>query len=178
MAKTPVLYTERLRLRPMEESDFNDFYAYFSTDEVRDAIGGYTPGRPDAIRAIFDNNCQADYTWALELLSENKVIGDTHFGNIIGEYLAHIGYVLHPGYWGHGYATEALAKITAFGFDTLDFGRIRAILLASNRRSEMVLRRCGYHKEAFIREGDFGGRVENLLYYSKGHYEMDGEMVE
>lgn len=172
MIKTPVLYTERLKLRPMTETDFEDFYEYFATEEVRNSIGGFPPTEREAVKTIFMNNCISPFTWAIEHNKTCKVIGDVHFGYIVNNYLAHIGYVLNKSFWGNGYMTEAINKVTEFGFEEMDLGRIRAILLSSNRKSENVLKRCGYKKEAFIRDGDFNGRVENIFYYSKAKYEL------
>ena len=169
MMNTPLLITERLKLRPMCEADFNDFYEYFATKETQDNIGGFPPIQREAVEIIFHNNCNFPLTWAIEEPVTNKMIGDIHFGCVVCGYLAHIGYVMNRKFWGYGYMTEALNKITEFGFKEMDFGRIRAIINAQNKRSEAVLKRCGYEKEAFIRDGDFNGSIADLIYYSKAN---------
>jgi RimJ/RimL family protein N-acetyltransferase len=45
--------------------------------------------------------------------------------------------------WGHGYATEAARAAVDFGFRRLDLDEILAVTVATNLRSQAVMRRIG-----------------------------------
>jgi ribosomal-protein-serine acetyltransferase len=61
------------------------------------------------------------------------------------------------GYWlttdgeGHGFMTEAVTAVTAWGFNELGMQRIQIQCASTNERSASVARRCGYTQEAHFR---------------------------
>ncbi|MEL6534302.1 MAG: GNAT family protein [Bacteroidota bacterium] len=61
---------------------------------------------------------------------------------------ADLFYNIAPTQWGHGYATEALRRVLAFGFDTLQLHRIEAGAAVDNLASLRVMEKAG-----MIREG-------------------------
>lgn len=65
---------------------------------------------------------------------------------------AELGFVLHRHAWGHGYASEAAAALTEFGFDHLGLHRVWAICAVENRASARVLERIGMVREGTLRE--------------------------
>jgi ribosomal-protein-alanine N-acetyltransferase len=163
MTQTPVLYTERLILRPMAVSDYADFCEYF----LQESVGEFVGCNQGMIAQIFQNNLFAPLTWAMMHNETGKMIGDIHFGAIVDGVVAQIGYVLNNHFQGKGFMTEAVLKVTEFGFDTLGFERIRGILRAANKKSENVLIKCGFQKETFLCGHDFNEKNADLLYYSK-----------
>lgn len=83
-----------------------------------------------------------------------------------------IGYWLGLPFWGRGYASEAVAAMTAFGLDCARLDRIEAVVFKENRSSKRVLERCGYRLErAEVRRyPDRGGRRKVLLYAIRGDW--------
>lgn len=96
------------------------------------------------------------FDWAIVEKESAKMIGTCGFSRIDAENnSAEIGYVLSSDYWGMGYATEAVARVIAFGFETCGFNRIYARILEGNTASMRVaeknmLRREATHKNAII----------------------------
>jgi RimJ/RimL family protein N-acetyltransferase len=68
---------------------------------------------------------------------------------------AEVGYIFHPDYSGHGYATEAARAMLSAGFTEFGFHRIFARLDAENTASANVCRRLGMRQEAHLIENDF-----------------------
>jgi len=105
-------------------------------------------------------------SWGITLKPFDKIIGSIHFVNIVEYYLAEIGYILNPEHWGFGYMHEALGACLHYGFYVVGLGRVRAKVEIDNIRSIKLLERNGFKKEALIEEADYGGRVEDIYYYS------------
>jgi ribosomal-protein-alanine N-acetyltransferase len=70
--------------------------------------------------------------------------GETH--------LAEIGYWVAEDYWGKGIATAALREMTDYGFANRNFRKLCAPVLAPNIASMRVLEKCGYHREAILKD--------------------------
>jgi RimJ/RimL family protein N-acetyltransferase len=77
-----------------------------------------------------------------------------------------VGYVLRRSFWGMGYATEAVQRLVAFGFDVLDLHRIEATCSPENVASIHVLEKVGLELEGRLRQNVWvrGGWRDSLLY--------------
>lgn len=64
---------------------------------------------------------------------------------------AEIGYWIGEKYWGKGIITEAIKKVTAYGFDTLKLERIYAGVFDYNKGSMRALEKNGYELEGIHR---------------------------
>jgi RimJ/RimL family protein N-acetyltransferase len=65
---------------------------------------------------------------------------------------AALGYCLTDAAWGHGYATEAVAALLQWAFDTLDLNRVQAETDTRNVASARVLEKNGFVREGTLRE--------------------------
>jgi len=63
-----------------------------------------------------------------------------------------IGWRLAPGYWGHGYATEAARAALSFGFEHVKLEEIVSFTVPANHRSRRVMERIGMVRDP---DGDF-----------------------
>ena len=145
--------TERLVLFPYTKENlalFNTDLAAFETafgvvyrgEELDHLLQGFLKRLESEIADDPDN-----YLWFTEfliVLRENShVIGSIDYKYVPRVGVTEVGYGMNPAYEGRGYMTEAL---TAF----LDFGArrglraVRADTLSDNRRSQNVLKRCGF----------------------------------
>jgi ribosomal-protein-alanine N-acetyltransferase len=66
------------------------------------------------------------------------------------EHLGEIGYWVGEEHWGKGIATAALRQMTDYGFNSLQFRKLYAPVLAPNVASMRVLAKGGYAPEAVL----------------------------
>ena len=76
---------------------------------------------------------------------------------------AEIGYWIGEPYWGIGYATAAVQKLTKTIFSDTDIVRVFAPVFSPNLASMRVLEKCGYELEGVFRKGCY----KNGQYYDK-----------
>lgn len=162
----PTLRTERLILRKMERYDLDDVFEYASDPLVSKYLLWY-PHEDKRLTKEYLKLVERNYKkknffdWGVSLAESGKLIGTCGFSafNIINN-SAEIGYVLGSGYWGNGYAKEAVDAVLNFGFNVLLLNRIEAKIMSDNYASKVVAKKCGMRFE--------GVNVESI--YAKGRY--------
>ncbi len=151
------LHTNRLYLREVTPADLNDIHILHSLPESARYNTLDIPENIEETRKILDEwiALQSDrpyrnYVFAIEKNTDRQFIGliamkmaDPKFRS------AEIWYKLHVDHWNQGFATEALKRIIAFGFDELRLNRIEAGCAVANKASIKVLENAG-----MIREGN------------------------
>ena len=150
MNACPRLETDRLILRPFQDDDVDDYFAVLNTPEVRLAL--HLPeslDRSDAWQqmAWFLGQWALRGTghWALEERSSGLFLGRAglHRPERSDWPGVEVGWVLHPDYWGQGYATEAGTEAIRYAFEDLDLDRIYSCILPENLQSQAVAQRLG-----------------------------------
>jgi ribosomal-protein-alanine N-acetyltransferase len=63
-----------------------------------------------------------------------------------------LGYWIREAAWNKGYCTEAAQVIIPFGFNTLQFNKLKAEHLIRNPASGKVLQKLGFKKEGVLKE--------------------------
>jgi ribosomal-protein-alanine N-acetyltransferase len=169
----PNLETERLLLRRVNEKDVNEIFALRSNPETMK----YIP-RPlaksiaDALEHIETIDAKIDtnegINWAITYKNDSKLIGIIGHYRIKPEhYRAEVGYMLLPEYNGKGIITEAVQEVVKYGFNEMKLHSIEAIISPENFGSEKVLQKCGFAKEAHLKENEFyEGRFLDTVIYS------------
>ena len=169
----PNLETERLLLRRVNENDANEIFALRSNPETMK----YIP-RPlvksidDALEhiAMIDAKIESNegINWAITYKDNPKLIGIIGHYRIKPEnYRAEIGYMLLPEYHGKGIVSEAVKEAINYGFNEMKLHSIEAIIDPENFGSERVLQKCGFVKEAHLKENAFyEGRFLDTVIYS------------
>jgi RimJ/RimL family protein N-acetyltransferase len=83
---------------------------------------------------------------------------DTKSKNIVGiikasimGHKALVGYVIHQPYWGKGFATEAVKRVTAMLENDPNITRVWATCALENTGSIRVLEKCGYEQECILK---------------------------
>jgi ribosomal-protein-alanine N-acetyltransferase len=103
--------------------------------------------------ARFDSN--TGIRWAIRDKSTGDFLGTCGFTNWNEfDHSAVVGYELSKGFWGKGYATEAVASILSFIFaDSFHFyvHRVEALILPSNKPSETLVKSLGFRLEGTLR---------------------------
>lgn len=81
-------------------------------------------------------------------------------------YRSEIGYMILPEYRNKGYVSEALKVLLDFGFNTLNFNSIEAVIDPDNLASEKVLQKNGFIKEAHLKENVYHNRefIDSVIY--------------
>jgi RimJ/RimL family protein N-acetyltransferase len=144
------LRTDRLLLRQWRDEDREPFAALNADPVVMEHFPStMTRERSDA---FVDFNFVTIATrgwglWAVEVVDTKQFIGfvglnepnfEAHFTPAV-----EIGWRLARDAWGHGYATEAAAAVTAFARDELGLAEIVSFTSTTNIRSQRVMQRIG-----------------------------------
>ncbi len=141
--------TERLIMRGWRESDLAPWAAMNADPQVRQYLGPLlTFEQSSAWVLTFQDNLDryGFGFWAVEVRASGEFIGFTGLGTVDEEMPftgVEIGWRLARPAWGHGYATEAALAALEYGFDILELPEIVAVTMASNVRSQAVMRRIG-----------------------------------
>jgi len=74
-------------------------------------------------------------------------------------------YIGEPEFWGHGYGRDATMTLLAFAFERFDLHQVELWTLADNSRAIQAYERCGFVREASLRERSFkeGGWVDHVV---------------
>lgn len=169
----PTLGTERLILRRLTKHDAEDMYEYSSDPEVPRFLT-WTPHEDILytrryIKYIISQYKTGEYTdWAITLKDSGKMIGTCGFTSVdIANSKAEIGYVLHGGYRGCGYASEAVSRILEHSFDTLELNRIEARVMEGNLPSVKLLTSLGFrHEGTGIKELYVKDKFVNVMHFA------------
>ena len=151
MSACPTLETENHILRPFKDEDVDDYFGVLDSPEVRRWL--HLPeslDRSDAWQqmAWFLGQWELRGTgnWALEEKKSGKFIGRAglHRPERHDWPGVEVGWILHPDYWGRGYATEAGAAAVRYGFDELEVDKLFSCILPENHQSQAVAKRLGF----------------------------------
>uniref|UniRef100_UPI003A8C9D95 GNAT family N-acetyltransferase n=1 Tax=Enterocloster clostridioformis TaxID=1531 RepID=UPI003A8C9D95 len=120
-----ILETERLILRPWEETDAEDLYKYASHPEVGPIAGWAIHTSVDNSRQIICDVLSAPETYAVVLKEVDHPVGS--IGLMLGKASnigipnteGEIGYWIGVPYWGQGLIPEAVREIMRYGFNYL-----------------------------------------------------------
>ncbi|HEX8866782.1 MAG TPA: GNAT family N-acetyltransferase [Lentzea sp.] len=165
--------TARLTLRPFETTDLDAFFAYRALPEVHRYLYNDVADREGVAAVLAKRVSERELTeegqrLALAVCLQEKVIGDVALKwlsepNRQGE----IGYSLHPGFQGKGYAGEVAAEMLRLGFEELGLHRIIAQCDPRNEPSWRLMERLGMRREAHFRHNEiFKGEWGDLFVYA------------
>ena len=148
-----VIETERLILRPFQQSDLRDFNEYASVPGVGEMAGWKHHETIEKTQEILDLFIKEDKTFAIVFKKNNKVIGSlgveeygleeklTEFESYYGR---EIGYVLSKDYWGKGIMPEAVGAVIHDLFNHLNLDFLICGYYDFNNQSKRVQEKCGF----------------------------------
>ena len=149
---TKRLETDRLILRRFELSDASDVYNnYASNDNVTKFLTWPSHKSVEVSKSYLEYVVSTYYNlnvyqWAIELKSNNEVVGSISVVKIDEENETfEIGYVLGESYWGLGIMPEAFEKIIKFFKDEVGVRKISARHDVNNPNSGRVMQKVGMH---------------------------------
>jgi len=159
--------TERLVLRPFEETDLADFFAYASIPEVGEAAGWPHHKSIEDSRIILNDFFEKKEVLAMYHKADKRVIGS------IGLHLSwtsknesykhlpakEVGYVLSKDYWGQSLTAEGVKAVIEYGFNHLGLECFGLAHSPENIQSRRVAEKCGF---VYSETGQFFSKLRQV----------------
>ena len=142
----PTLETERLWLRPLRESDADDYAALNADPEVMLHIGEpWDPERSWRHLTFLLGHwlLRGTGSWAVEHKETGAFVGMVGFSSPEGWPGFELAWILARRYWGNGYATEAARAAMDHAFTAWTKDRIISLIAPDNHASIRVAERIG-----------------------------------
>ncbi len=177
------LETERLILRPWEESDAESLYEYAKEPAVGPIAGWPVHTSVENSREIIRTVLSAPETYAVCLKEDNKAIGSV---GLIPPMQSHtkaadteieIGYWIGVPFWGKGYIPEAVRELQHRVFVDLGYSAIWCGYYDGNTKSKRCQEKCGfiYHHTELDKPCDLMNdvRTEHFTKITKEQWEQN-----
>lgn len=165
--KKELIKTERLIIKPYSENDLEDIVNLLTNDGITETF------------MVPDYETREEFEeLAGKLIGFSSLEDTVHLdcgiylsGHLIGfindcgieDDEIEIGYVIHPDYKGHGYATEAvkaiLVELRDMGFKTVQAGYFE-----ENTASLRVMEKAGMHAIDYEDSGEYRGEIKKCRY--------------
>ena len=168
-----VIETERLILRPFEQSDIDNFFEYASVEGVGEMAGWKHHENKEKSQSILDLFINEDKTFAIVLKENNKVIGSLgveEYGmeQALSEFFDYngreIGYVLSKDYWGKGLMPEAVKAVIDYLFNVQKLDFLTCGYYEFNNQSKKVQEKCGFKPyRKLMMETRLGTKEQGIL---------------
>ena len=148
----------RVLLRRLKMEDVDDMFEYTSNPEVTKYLS-WEPHKDKSlvtqfIKEAIDKYERTDleYTYAIELISENKLIGAIRVINISyynkrGEFTV----ILNPAYQGKGYMSEVFSGLLPYCFNEAGLNRIHGLVSVENISSQQLFLKSGFNLEGTLK---------------------------
>lgn len=166
-----ILETQRLLLRPIQNEDALDIFAYSSEPEVGPNAGWKPHETLEETLAVMQNLfLQKEDIWGIFHKETQKIIGtiglvpDPKRENLRSRML---GYAMSKTFWGQGLMTEAGYTILSYGFMAMNMDLAAAYCYPFNRRSQRVLQKLGFIYEGTLTQAEqlyTGDILDNLCF--------------
>ena len=169
----PVIETERLFLREIEQGDAYDMYEYAHLPFVGPTAGWEPHQSLNHTREVIDlYRRKKTYgqlgVYAIVLKESGKMIGTCELHTYTPKFKAELGYTVNPLHWGNGYAVEASKGLLEFGFNDLQLKRIECMAFVSNVQSSRVCEKLGLTYEGIRKKAYqlYDGTIGDLKCYA------------
>jgi [ribosomal protein S5]-alanine N-acetyltransferase len=163
-----ILHSERLVLRAFSKADAAEIQNLANNKEVADIIGLPQPYmlkhalewieiQPELIQL------GTEYPLAIIEKMSNELVGTITLRVNKEHSKGELGYWIGRLYWGKGFATEAVKRMIAFGFQDLELNKVWASVLSRNKGSIAVLQKAGLLKEGTLKPDRLiSGKFEDI----------------
>ncbi|MBU1020729.1 MAG: GNAT family N-acetyltransferase [Firmicutes bacterium] len=141
--------SERLKFRQFRDTDFDDLFAFLSTQEVCAYLPGEEPYNALQVKKWLDyfirtfDETKPNLIYAVTSKNQDEVIGYVGLAYVKEFEQNEIMYAFHPNVWGKGYATEAASKMKEMA-QSLHIEKLIGLTDINNIASERVLLKIGY----------------------------------
>ncbi|WP_128223552.1 GNAT family N-acetyltransferase [Halobacteriaceae archaeon SHR40] len=146
---------DTVELRPVEESDVAFLQRLVNHPRVRAGIGNSDPISRAEEAAWIESTAEDDDIHLLICVDGDPVGSLGLFIERPTWGTAEVGYSLMPDHWNNGYATDALRRLCAYGFDERRLHKIVGRAYETNPASSRVLEKVGFEQEGVLRREAF-----------------------
>lgn len=158
MDRFPILYTDQLLLRQINADDIPSLVQLANNKNIAKQIINI-PYPFEEYHAVHRLSYvyrgfreKTHYAFALILRDQEKLIGEISL-HLKPKAAAELGYWVGQPFWNRGLATEAIAAVTAFGFNKLGLLRIYAECDSANTASLKVLSKNNFRETGSNMQG-------------------------
>ncbi len=141
------IYTNRLILKPIENSDVNAIHEYACDQDITMML--YLPNETIDVTKGFVDYVVAEWSkeepgcYEYVMILEDKVIGGVGAYFTADRTVCEIGWILHKDYRNNGFTTEASNALVEYTFNELSVQRVIAHCDSRNISSERVMQKIG-----------------------------------
>ena len=171
--------TERLILRPWQESDAEECFKYACDPRIGYPCGFKAHTDVENTRQVIRDILIAPETYAIVLKETGMPVGSIglHFDNGLakGEREAELGYWLGVPYWGKGLVPEAAREMLRHAFCDLGLSLVYCAYFEGNEKSKRVQEKLGFrylrtNDKAYVSQLD-ETRVSHISVLTKEDFE-------
>jgi RimJ/RimL family protein N-acetyltransferase len=166
-----MLQGERITLRPIRESDLDEFYAAHANIANRGAFFPLGVASESKLRRDFAENglWEREEGTLLIIAPAGEMAGHIEFFKPVGYWDAwELSYQLYDSaFAGRGYVSEAVQLMVDYLFGAKKPNRIQLVIVPENAASRRIAEKCGFTLEGTARGAFFNdGRNQDVLLYS------------
>jgi [ribosomal protein S5]-alanine N-acetyltransferase len=147
-----LIETSRLLIRHFKAGDWQDVMVYCADPAVMHYIPLGLMNEEEVKEFVAEEPNQEIECYAIELKSNNQVIGQMIFHPWFMERTYEIGWIINPLYQNQGYASEAAKAFLKYGFQKLKLHRIIATCQPENPSSWKVAEKIGMRREGIFQK--------------------------
>jgi RimJ/RimL family protein N-acetyltransferase len=143
------LLGNKVKLRPADDSDFDDLYDWWNDPEFAGEYAGFSPMTKREVRQFL----KGAHNFIIEDRTDNRKMGFISYYSVRSDYLNlyEIGYRMKPSERRKGYTTEAVGLLVGLLFTKKGIERIEAVTDTENLPSQRVLEKNGFRREGVLR---------------------------
>jgi RimJ/RimL family protein N-acetyltransferase len=163
-----ILMSNRLRLRPLEQSDASLLASWMNDHEITKYLLRYLPITVPEEEEWIANQARdraRNVVWGIEvsgvligtvaLVKIDHRNGTCTLGISIGDKTR----------WGQGYGAEAIQMVIKYAFDSLNLRKIYLKVHATNKRARACYVKCGFRQEGCLKKDIYvqGKYVDTII---------------
>ncbi|WP_322506809.1 GNAT family protein [Anaerolinea sp.] len=169
-----MLFSQRLRLRPIQRSDLPFFVEWLNDPEVRQFITATIPLSLEEEEQWYEQMLKQpkpERPFAIEVREEGEwqLIGNiTLFDLSWVNRSAEVGILIgDKRFWNRGYGREAMRLMVQHAFETLNLNRVYLRVDVENIRGIKSYEQAGFVKEGILRQANYrNGKYSDMMVMS------------
>jgi [ribosomal protein S5]-alanine N-acetyltransferase len=162
-----LIETQRLLIRPFKASDWKDAVEYCTDPIVMKYIPIGLMNEQKVKEFVSEEPNDETECYAIELKSNNKVIGQIIYHPWFEKLTYEIGWIINPAFQNQGFASEAAKAVIEYGFQEQKLHRIICTCQPDNPASWKVAEKIGMRREGIFQKSIY---KENGIWWDEYFY--------